>query len=435
MDRPASRVSIAPLLAVNFVGTLGFSIVTPFLVVLVTKWGGNAVVYGILAATYSFFQLFGAPVLGRMSDRIGRRRVLLLSQLGTLLSWGVFLLAFALPDAELLSIESRWIGDFVLTLPLLVLFLARAADGLTGGNVSVSNAYLADITTEADRSKNFGKMAVSSNLGFVLGPALAGLLGATLLGDVLPVLAAFGISAVALALIRFGLVEITPSTITETLEQPTACDLYGQEHKPAYAIQCKKSDGIHAILELPNMAVLLAVNFLVMLGFSFFYVAFPVHAIEGLGWSVTEIGTYFAALSLAMIVVQGPVLARASARWGDRTLMSVGGLTLAAGFAALYSQSLALVYAAAILVALGNGLMWPTFMSVLSKSADDQLQGAVQGIAQSAGAIASIIGLIAGGVLYVSVGEALFPAAALIIALSAVLVATSRPASPSTVKA
>ncbi|MGI9390277.1 MAG: MFS transporter [Boseongicola sp.] len=426
MDRPASQISIAPLLAVNFVGTLGFSIVTPFLVVLVTKWGGNAVVYGILAATYSFFQLFGAPILGKMSDRIGRRRVLLLSQLGTLLSWGVFLIAFALPDAELLSIENRWIGDFVLTLPLLVLFLARAADGLTGGNVSVSNAYLADITTEADRSKNFGKMAVSSNLGFVLGPALAGLLGATLLGDVLPVLAAFGISAVALALIRFGLVEINPSNITETLEQPTACDLYGQEHKPAYEIQCKKADGIRTILELPNMKVLLTVNFLVMLGFSFFYVAFPVHAIEGLGWSVTEIGAYFAALSLTMIVVQGPILARASARWGDRTVMGFGGLTLAVGFAALYSDSLGLVYVAAILVALGNGLMWPTFMSVLSKSASDHLQGAIQGIAQSAGAIASIVGLVAGGVLYVSVGAALFPAAAIIIALSAFLASTYR---------
>lgn len=424
MDRTTPRISIAPLLAVNFVGTLGFSIVTPFLVVLVTKWGGNAVVYGILAATYSVFQLFGAPVLGRMSDRVGRRRVLLLSQLGTLLSWGVFLIAFALPDAEILSVGNRWIGDFVLTLPLLVLFLARAADGLTGGNVSVSNAYLADITTEADRSKNFGKMAVSSNLGFVLGPALAGLLGATLLGELLPVLAAFAISAAALALIRFGLVEIPATTITEALERPTACDLYGHEHKPAYEIDCEKPEGVRAILALPNMAALMAVNFLVMLGFSFFYVAFPVHAIEGLHWSVTQIGTYFAALSLAMIIVQGPILSRASDRFGDRTLMGIGGLTLAAGFAALYSQSLVLVYSAALLVALGNGLMWPTYMSVLSKSANSQLQGAVQGFAQSGGAVASIIGLVAGGVLYVSVGETLFLVAAIIIAISAVLIVT-----------
>ena len=427
MDRSSAQVSIAPLLAVNFVGTLGFSIVTPFLVVLVTKWGGNAVVYGVLAATYSFFQLFGAPVLGKMSDRIGRRRVLLLSQLGTLLSWGVFLVAFALPAAEIWDVKNRWLGDFVLTLPLVVLFLARAADGLTGGNVSVSNAYLADITSDADRSKNFGKMAVSSNLGFVLGPALAGLLGATLLGELLPVLAAFIISAAALALIRFGLVEISPSTITETLEQPNACDLYGHEHKPAYPIERRKADGIGVILELPNMRALLAVNFLVMLGFSFFYVAFPVHAVGRLGWSVTEIGIYFAVLSLVMIAVQGPVLSRVSQRFEDRLLMSFGGLVLALGFAALYSQSILLIYIAAGLVALGNGLMWPTFMSVLSKAAGPELQGASQGFAQSAGAVASIFGLIGGGVLYVSVGAVLFPVAAVIILASAALAATYRP--------
>ncbi|MEO0918021.1 MAG: MFS transporter [Pseudomonadota bacterium] len=424
-----SQPSIVPLLAVNFVGTLGFSIVTPFLVVLVTQWGGNAVVYGVLAATYSFFQLFGAPVLGRMSDRVGRRRVLLLSQLGTLLSWGVFLIAFALPATTILDVENSMLGDFVLTLPLLILFLARAADGLTGGNVSVSNAYLADITPEEDRSKNFGQMAVSSNLGFVLGPALAGLLGATLLGEVLPVLAAFIISLIALALIQFGLVEVAPSTISETLEQSSPCDLYGQEQKSAYEVKCAKADGAGAILGLPNMPALLTVNFLVMLGFSFFYVAFPVHAVEGLGWSVTEIGTYFAGLSLVMIVVQGPVLARAAERYAERQLMSVGGLALALGFGLLYSGSTALIYLSALLIALGNGLMWPTFMSVLSKAAGTRLQGAVQGLAQSAGAIASIVGLVAGGVFYVFLGASLFPIAAIIIAISAALAATYRPLS------
>jgi DHA1 family tetracycline resistance protein-like MFS transporter len=249
----AASIPIAPLLAVNFVGTLGFSIVTPFLVILVTEWGGNAMTYGVVAATYSVFQLFGAPVLGRLSDRIGRRRVLIVSQLGTLLSWGVFLIAFALPRDTLVGVESRWLGDFTLTLPLLVLFLARAADGLTGGNVSVSNAYLADITTEEDRSKNFGRMAVSSNLGFIVGPALAGLLGATMLGEVVPVLAAFAISALALAMIVFGLAETRTVKVAETLEQPTACDLFGQEHKPAYRLACDRASGNLAILARPNM--------------------------------------------------------------------------------------------------------------------------------------------------------------------------------------
>ena len=430
MPKPKDKQvpSIAPLLAVNFVGTLGFSIVTPFLVVLVTQWGGNAVVYGILAATYSFFQLFGAPVLGKMSDRIGRRRVLLLSQAGTLLSWVIFLFAFAAPGTVLLGLQNRWLGDFALTLPLLILFLARATDGLTGGNVSVANAYLADISSETNRSANFGQMAVSGNLGFVVGPALAGLLGATVFGELLPVLAAFLISALALLLIRFGLEEVTPATITKSLEQPTACDLYGQEHCPAYDVECQRPNGFRAVLARPSMPALMAINFLVMLGFSFFYVAFPVHAVEGLDWNVTDIGIYFAVISLAMIVVQGPVLARAAKRWSERSLMGAGGLALALGFAAMLSHSMVTVYAAAALIAIGNGLMWPTFMAVLSKSAGAALQGAVQGYAQSGGAIASIAGLLAGGVLYVSLGANVFPVAGTVIAASAVLALTFRPA-------
>nr|WP_272210242.1 MFS transporter [Marinicella sp. W31]MDC2876107.1 MFS transporter [Marinicella sp. W31] len=371
--------SIAPLLAVTFVGTLGFSIVTPFLVVLVTQWGGNAVVYGILAATYSFFQLFGAPALGKMSDRMGRRRLLLLSQLGTLLSWIVFLVAFALPDGVLFQVSNPWFGDFVLTLPLLALFFARAADGLTGGNVSVSNAYLSDITAEEDRTRNFGRMAVASNLGFVVGPAVAGLLGATVLGAALPVIAAVVISAIALGFIQFGLVEAVPKPITKFIEEPSACDLYGQEKQSAYKVEGVESDGIGAILALPRMPVLMVVNFLVMLGFSFFYVAFPVHAIEVLDWGVTQIGLFFALLSVAMILVQGPVLARLGETSGDRALMSFGGACLALGFAAFFFPRAEFVYAGAALIALGNGLMWPTFMAVLSKAACERLQGAVQG--------------------------------------------------------
>lgn len=424
------RPTIAPLLAVNFVGTLGFSIVTPFLVVLVTRWGGNAVIYGVLAATYSFFQLFGAPILGKLSDRLGRRQVLLLSQAGTLLSWAIFIGAFALPDAVLLGVESNWLGNFALTLPLLVLFLARAADGLTGGNVSVANAYLADISTEDDRSVNFGRMAVSSNLGFIIGPAMAGLLGATMLGELLPVLAAMVISALALILIRFGLSDVKPATITETLEQPTACDLYGQEQRSAYEVKCPKANGFSAILARPNMRALMAVNFLVMLGFSFFYVTFPVHAVEGLKWDVTEIGIYFAFLSLAMIIVQGPVLSRAAKMWSERTLMGAGGLVLAMGFAMLFLPGTVAVYGAALLIALGNGLMWPTFMAVLSKVAGSSLQGTVQGYSQSVGAVSSIAGLIAGGILYIVLGAGLFPVAAVVIALSAILALTYQAPTP-----
>ena len=161
-------VSLFPILSVNFVGSLGFSIVLPFLVFLVTRWGGNALVYGVMGATYSLFQLIGAPVLGRWSDTYGRRRILLLSQLGTLASWFIFLGAFALPSNPIVAVDSAVLGKFAITFPLVIMFVARACDGLTGGNVSVANAYLADITSEDDRNANFGKMAVSANLGFVL---------------------------------------------------------------------------------------------------------------------------------------------------------------------------------------------------------------------------------------------------------------------------
>ncbi len=427
MTSSLNKFSLAPLLAVNFVGTLGFSIVVPFLVILVTKWGGNAVVYGVLAATYSFFQLFGAPVLGRLSDRIGRRKVLLFSQLGTLLSWGVFLLAFVLPTNVLATVSGSFFGDFAITLPLLVLFLARAADGLTGGNVSVSNAYLADVTHEEDRSKNFGRMAISGNLGFIIGPALAGLLGATLLGEVLPVLAAFGISAAALLLIQFGLKEVEPVAITENLENPSACELFGQEQKPGYRLDCEQPDGLGAMLALPNIPGLLMINFLVMLGFSFFYAAFPIYAVQTLAWKTIDIGVYFAVLSLFMVVVQGPLLAWASSRLSDRVLMAGGSVVLCLGFVTLFSEDTALIYAGAVLIASGNGLMWPTFMSVLSKSAGKRLQGAVQGFASSAGAVASILGLIGGGVAYVRFGASVFLIAAAVILLVAVTAAKYSP--------
>ena len=165
----AKRVSLFPILLVNFIGTLGSSIVLPFLVTLVARFGGNALVYGAMGATYSAFQLVGAPILGRWSDVQGRRKILLMSQLGTLASWFVFLGALFLPATTLLEVDSRLVGSFVLTLPLVVLFLARGLDGLTGGNVSVANAYLADVTDEGERNVNFGKMAVAGNLGFILG--------------------------------------------------------------------------------------------------------------------------------------------------------------------------------------------------------------------------------------------------------------------------
>ena len=143
----------------------------------------------------------------------------------------IFLTAFFLPVSTVSDVDSKLFGQFTLTIPLIVLFIARAADGITGGNVSVANAYLADITDEAHRSKNFGRMAISGNLGFMLGPALAGLLGATIYGEILPVFAALLIALIATLMIGFGLKESSPCTLERNLEGGSVRKVFGQEHK------------------------------------------------------------------------------------------------------------------------------------------------------------------------------------------------------------
>ena len=225
------NISLFPIILVNFIGTLGFSIVLPFLVFLVTDFGGNVVVFGIVAAMYPAFQLIGAPILGRWSDHYGRKKVLLVSQGGTLAAWIIFLFALFLPVENIFDVDSAIFGTFVISLPLLVLFLARSLDGLTGGNVSVANAYLADVTPEANRSKNFGKMAISSNLGFIVGPAIAGVLGATIYEETLPVLAALFLSLAAVFVIKFSLKESNPTVIRKIQEKANIRKVFVDECK------------------------------------------------------------------------------------------------------------------------------------------------------------------------------------------------------------
>lgn len=408
------RVSIYPLLTINFVGTLGFSVVLPFLVFLVTRWGGNALIYGIMGATYSAFQLVGAPILGRWSDVFGRRRILLLSQIGTLLSWVLFLIAMYLPVTPIYAAVGGPLGTFTLSLPLLVLFLARALDGATGGNVSVANAYLADVTEEQDRTAAFGKMAVSGNLGFVVGPALAGFLGGTNWGEVAPITAALAISVVATVIIAFALPESRPCIVDTSPDGSHR--LFGQEQKDCYEARKDENPTVRMILSLPHVGFTLSLQFLVWLAFNFFYISFPVHAVRVLEWTVRDTGIFFSVMAGLMVLVQGPILGWASRRWSSGGLVSFGSMVLVPGFALFTQSGLVAIYAAAILLALGNGLMWPSLTAYLSTRAGDEYQGAVQGFAGSAAAVASILGLVVGGLLYDRLGGTLtFSTAAVII--------------------
>src|SRR5665213_2550149 len=180
---PSTRkISIFPLLVVSFISALGYGIVLPSLVYIVQRFHGGNFLYGALGASYSAFQFIGAPVLGKLSDRFGRRRILFICVLGSAIAWALFIIAFRLPMTTLGTFTTSITGAVSLTLPMLSIFIARGVDGLTAGDVSVANAYIADIAAPEERKTDFGKMGVAGNLGFILGPALAGVLAETSLG-------------------------------------------------------------------------------------------------------------------------------------------------------------------------------------------------------------------------------------------------------------
>ncbi len=420
-----------PVLAVNFIGTLGFSVVIPFLVFVVADFGGNPVVYGLIGATYPALQLIGAPVLGRWSDQVGRRRVLLVSQGGTLLAWLIFLTAFFVPKTVLLSLQSPLLGSFTLTVPLLVVFFARALDGLTGGNIAVANAYVADLSDDATRSRNFGRMGVSSNLGFVMGPALASVLGWIGMDYTVPVMACIGISFVATLMIAFFLPDSRPCTLTSSPNPKALRRVFGQGQRDCIDASRPRTKTTWEIWQRPGLGPLLLLYFLVFLAFNVFYTAFPSHAVLALDWEVSDTGMFFSFLSLAMVIVQGPLLERLSKVFNSTTLIVTGNLILATFFLTLTVGTSAATYVAAALFALGNGLMWPSVLARLAQLAGPADQGTVQGIAGSLGSAASIVGLIGGGLLYNWQGGTTFVLSAVIICAATLLLLPQRRPTPS----
>jgi DHA1 family tetracycline resistance protein-like MFS transporter len=413
---PTRKISIVPLMAVSFISMLGYGIVLPSLVYVVQTFHGTNFLYGALGASYSACQFVGAPMLGKLSDRFGRKRILFLSVFGSAVAWVLFIVAFRLPMTMMGTFTTSMTGAVSITLPMLCIFIARSFDGLTAGDVSVANAYVADITTHEERKADFGKMGVAGNLGFILGPALAGILAQTPLGLNLPIYLALGTSIFGLLLIVFVLPESRPRKMKEMVENASTQNILGHGAKDTYESEKPAKMTLRKALTMDHIPLLLGIYFVFFLAFSLFVAAMPLYATESLHWSITETGIFFSVLSIVIVITEGPILTWFNKRASAEALTIWGTFIVVLSYISLLVPSPVFAYAAAVLYALGNGLMWPSFLSLLSDRAGEN-QGYIQGLGNSAGALASIAGLLVGGILFTAMKGGVFivPAALVFI--------------------
>ncbi len=299
-------------------------------------------------------------------------------QLGALAAWMVFLVAVYVPRVVLGGVDTALTGAFTITLPLVLIVVARVTDGLFNGSVSVANAYMADATTGPARKIGFARLGVANNLGFVLGPVIAGLLARTELGMVVVVGLALVLSGLAAALARFLLPDAPPQPATP-LEVEQAGGV--ATHK-LLGGGCRESvehppSRLRTVLGIAAVRPMIALYFLVFLGFSIFTAALPIHAATDLGWSSSDLGVLFTALALALVATESVLLPALARRISDGVLGAAGSALVALGYVLMVTHSSPALYAGAILYGLGNGLSWPSYLSMLARSGPAQLQGTV----------------------------------------------------------
>lgn len=355
------RSPLLVLFVVVFIDLVGFGIVIPILPYYAKAYGASALTLGWLMTSYSLMQFFFAPVWGRLSDRIGRRPVLLGSMAGSVIS--LLILGWA-PS-------------------LLWLFVGRTFAGICGANISTATAYIADVTDEKDRARGMGMIGAAFGLGFIFGPAIGGVLSRY--GYGVPMFAAAALSAANIAFAWFQLQEPVADPAVRVAHQERRFD--------RSALRQTLGDS------RTRAAVLLF--FVVTVAFTQMEVTLALFVQARHGFGAQRTGWLLALMGIVMVIVQGGLIGRLSAWAGETRLIIAGTLVMAIALLLVGSSlQLAPLYIGLALLALGSGVTNPSLSSLASHGAAPDRRGATMGVYQSSGSLARVAGPVLAGYTY-----------------------------------
>jgi len=358
-------MSLSPLIIVFvtvFIDLLGFGIIIPLLPFYAETFGASAFTVGLLATSFSLMQFIFAPIWGRLSDRVGRRPIILLGLLGSCLSYLGFGMASTLAS----------------------LFAARIFAGIAGANIPTAQAVVADLTTPENRAKGMGLVGAAFGLGFIFGPAIGGFLSRY--GYSVPAFFASGLSLANFAAAWF--------LLPETLKP---------EHRAIERVG--RIDALRSALARPHLPLLLVIGFLIVAAFSAFESTFALFAERAHGFGASTIGYVFAFVGIVLVIVQGFLVGKVVKRIGEHHIVPASLSLVAIGLLMIpATRSVAALLVANGVMAVGMGFNNPSLMSLISRYSAAEDQGGVLGLTQSLNSLARIIGPLWGGFAFDRLG-------------------------------
>ncbi len=350
-----NRKPLLTVFLIVFVDLMGFGIVIPLLPLYADRYHPSPAVFGLLMACYSLMQFIFTPVLGRLSDRFGRRPILLLSLAGTVTGYVLFGLQRSLP----------------------LLFVSRTVGGVMGANVATAQAVIADVTKPEERAKGMGLIGAAFGLGFIFGPAIGGV--TVRLSESAPGFFAAALSLTALLLAAFLMPETWPA---ETRTQGKA------NRSSWFSIQ-----RLTVALRHPQIGVLLVIFFLATFAFANFESTFALTLNKRMGLDPEQVMWLFVFVGVLAAIVQGGLIGRLVKRFGERRLILTGAVILVPGYLALIAAgTISQLFSVLPLLALGAGLTGPSLSSLVSRMSNADEQGGILGVYQSMASMARILG-------------------------------------------